>query len=63
MKSMIYQFYNEGFANIFRIKPINYINSKVKNKKTIRILSFIISFLYTILILLFIILLLYFKYC
>ena len=62
MKSMIYQFYNEGFATTFCVKPIKYIQNKVKNKN---IVEFLVASIYTIYTLLVIVLLLtyvYFKF-
>ena len=53
MKNYIKQFYNEGFATTFYLKPINYLKNRVHNKKTFEVLSNIIKFLYTALVLLF----------
>ena len=61
MKSMIYQFYNEGFATTFVLKPTNFINKKIKNKKVVEFLSMAIKTLYTVLILVFAFVVAYFK--
>ncbi len=48
MKDYIYQFYNEGFATTFYIKPTNFINKKLKNKRLKKIILVIYKILYTI---------------
>lgn len=48
MKNLIYQFYNEGLAIIFCVKPIKYVNKKFKNKTLIKYLTLIITTFYTI---------------
>lgn len=48
MKNLVYQFYNEGFGTTFYLKPIKYIDKKVKNKKVSKLLKLIIKVLYTI---------------
>lgn len=53
MKNLIKQFYNEGLANIFYKRPVNYLNKKIKNKTLVKILSFIMKIIYTVLVLLF----------
>lgn len=55
------QFYNEGFATTFYLKPINFINKRIKNKKVVSILSFIIKVLYTIIFISIGLYVLYFK--
>jgi hypothetical protein len=50
MKSMIYQFYNEGFATMFCLKPINFIRKKIKNKSLTKILIILVKIFYTILV-------------
>lgn len=61
MKNLVYQFYNEGFATTFCIKPINYINKRIKNKDLIKTFEFIIKFIYTVLVLLILIVVIYLK--
>ena len=61
MKDYIKQIYTEGFATTFYQKPINYLNSKIKNKKIFNILSSIIKIIYTIIIFTFAIFILYKK--
>ena len=63
MKNIIYQFYNEGFATLFCLKPINYIKDNVKSKRIVAIMSIIIKILYTIAIIGLVTILIYFKYC
>ena len=49
MKNYIYQFYNEGFATTFYLKPINYLKKHIKNKSLVKFLSISIKIIYTIL--------------
>ena len=49
MKDYINQFYNEGLATTFYLKPINYINKIIKNKIICKIFGIVIKLLYTIL--------------
>lgn len=51
MKNYIYQFYNEGLATTFYLKPINFIKKHVKNKKIMKVISMLIMVFYTILVL------------
>lgn len=51
MKNYIDQFYNEGLATTFYLKPINYINKVIKNKTLCKIISVLIKILYTIFVL------------
>lgn len=53
MKEYIDQFYSEGLATIFYIKPIKYLNKKVENKVVKRVLEIIIKILYTIIVIVF----------
>lgn len=62
MKSMIYQFYNEGFATMFCLKPINFIKKKIKNKSLTKILIILVRIVYTILVLFISILVIYIKF-
>lgn len=52
MKDLIHQFYNEGFATTFYLKPINFIKKKIKSKTIVNILSIIIKVLYTVIFIL-----------
>jgi hypothetical protein len=63
MKNIVYQFYNEGFATLFCLKPINYIKNNISNKSIVNLFSFVIRFLYTIAIISLIVILTYLKYC
>ena len=49
MKDYINQFYNEGLATTFYLKPINYINKIIKNNIICKIFGIVIKLLYTIL--------------
>ena len=49
MKEYIHQFYNEGFATTFYLKPIKFIKKHIKNESIIKILSLLIQVIYTIL--------------
>lgn len=53
MKDYIYQFYNEGFATTFYLRPIKFISRVIKNKNIVKFLSIIIGIVYTILVLMF----------
>lgn len=53
MKDYIDQFYNEGLATTFYLKPVNFIKKKIKNKKLLTIVLFLIKVLYTVLVLIF----------
>ena len=48
MKDYIYQFYNEGFATTFCLKPINFIKKTVKNKILGDMLIMFVRIVYTI---------------
>ena len=47
--SYIEQFYNEGLATTFYLKPVRFIRKKVRNKKVSNFICMIIKILYTIL--------------
>ena len=49
MREYLKQFYNEGLATTFYMKPVNYLNKKIKNKKIVKTLATIIKILYTLL--------------
>ena len=53
MREYIDQFYNEGFATTFYLKPLNYLKKKISNKKILKVLSIILKIIYTVLILIF----------
>ena len=55
MKSLIYQFYNEGFGSLFVKKPLTYLKKHIKNKTIYNILSFILKLVYTLLIIILVI--------
>lgn len=59
MKGYLRQFYNEGLATTFYLKPINYVNKKIKNEKIRKILCFLIWLCYTVFVLLFAVIILY----
>ena len=48
-----YQFYHEGLATTFYLKPIKFIKEKVKNKEKARKLCIAVKVLYTLLAIVF----------
>lgn len=53
MKDYIDQFYKEGFATTFYLKPVNFIKKKINNKKLSKLLINLVKIIYTILVLIF----------
>ena len=53
MREYIKQLYTEGFATTFYLKPINYLDKHIKNKKIVKFLSICIKIIYTLVVLLF----------
>lgn len=53
MKDYIYQFYNEGLATTFYLKPIRFINKFIKNKFILKLTQLLIKIIFTIAVLLF----------
>ena len=51
MQSILKQFYGEGFATLFFLRPIGFIKKVVKNRVAASIFSFIIRIAYTALVL------------
>jgi len=51
MKEYINQFYNEGLATTFYLKPMNFINRVIKNKTICRIIGILLKLLYTVFVL------------
>lgn len=62
MKNYIYQFYNEGFATTFYLKPVNYLKKNIRNNNVLKILIMVIKILYTILIIAFAIIMFIYKF-
>ena len=62
MKNYIYQFYNEGFATTFYLKPVNYLKKNIHNNYVLKILIMIVKILYTILIIAFAIIIFIYKF-
>lgn len=62
MKNYIYQFYNEGFATTFYLKPVNYLKKNIHNNNIFKILSMIVKILYTVLIIAFAIIMFIYKF-
>ena len=62
MKEYLDQFYNEGLATTSYLKPLNYLNRKVKSPKKRKFLELLIKVLYTILVLLFAIYMFIYKW-
>lgn len=52
MKDYLKQFYNEGLATTFYMKPVNFLKKRIENKKVVKFLSMLIKILYTMLVLL-----------
>ena len=48
MKDYVNQFYTEGLATTFYLKPIKYINRVIKNKSMRKVVGCVIKVLYTI---------------
>lgn len=49
MKEYIKQFYSEGLATTFYLKPLNFLKKKIKNEKIVNIIAIIIKVIYTLL--------------
>lgn len=62
MREYIEQFYNEGLATTFYLKPINWINMKIKNKLVLKIISILIKILYTFGVIIFALFVFYLKW-
>ena len=62
MKDYIFQFYNDGFATTFYLKPIKCLKKKIKNKKLIDIFTMLIKIIYTIMMILFALFIFYKKW-
>ena len=48
MKDYIWQFYNEGLATTFYLKPLKYIDKHIKNKILFKIIKFLLLIFYTL---------------
>lgn len=48
MKEYLKQFYSEGLANTFYVKPLNYLKKNIKNKSILKLFSIILKVIYTI---------------
>ena len=53
MKTYIEQFYNEGLATTFYLRPVKFIEKKIKNKNIVKFIKLLIKIIYTILVLIF----------
>ena len=53
MKDYIDQFYNEGLATTFYLKPVRFIEKKIKNKRIVNFIKIFIKIVYTVLVLIF----------
>lgn len=53
MKDYIYQFYNEGLATTFYLKPIKFMKKIIKNERLFKLVSILIKILYTLVALIF----------
>ena len=54
MKDYIDQFYNEGLATTFYLKPVRFIEKKIKNKRIVNFIKILIKIVYTVLVLIFV---------
>ena len=61
MKDYIKQFYSEGFATTFYLRPVNFLKKTIKNKQLCSILIKMAKILYTIAALLLAFCILYYK--
>ena len=48
MKEYIKQFYNEGLATTFYLKPINFLDKKIHNNGIKKVLKILIKIIYTL---------------
>ena len=62
MNKYIEQFYSEGLATTFYLKPLKLIEKKIKNKTIIVILKVLLKVIYTITAILFAILMFKIKF-
>lgn len=62
MKDYIKQFYNEGLATTFYLKPLNFCKGHIKNNTLSSIVKFTITIIYTILVLVFALIIFLDKY-
>ena len=62
MKSYIEQFYNEGLATTFYLKPVKFIRKYIKNDNLFKIFKILIAVLYTVFVLIFAWLMFWEKY-
>ena len=51
MKNLIWQFYNEGLATTFYLKPLNLIGKYIKNDKVLKVFKIILLIFYTVFVL------------
>lgn len=61
MKKYIEQFYSEGLATTFYLKPANYLKKKIKNKQLRQLMLVLIRGLYTLLALIIVGVFIYIK--
>ena len=48
MKEYLKQFYSEGLANTFYLKPLKYLEKHIKNKNILKLFSTLLKIIYTI---------------
>lgn len=53
MKDYIDQFYNEGLATTFYLKPVRFIEKSIRNKRIVNFIKILIKIVYTLLVLIF----------
>lgn len=61
MKEYIWQFYNQGFGSIFYVRPINYLEKKIKNKHLFNTIKMLIKIMYTLIFITLGLFILYYK--
>ena len=53
MRDYIEQFYNDVLATTFYLRPVKFIEKKIKNKNIVKFIKLLIKIIYTILVLVF----------
>ena len=51
MKDYIDQFYNEGLATTFYLRPVKWVSKRIKNEKILKFITLVIKILYTVFVL------------
>lgn len=48
MKEYIKQFYSEGLANTFYVKPLSYLKKHINNKDLLKVCTLLLKITYTV---------------